>query len=40
MDELVAVIEQRNQIVGSLDQDRQRCEEKMITYIWYIDRLD
>ncbi|KAJ4920584.1 hypothetical protein JOQ06_016416 [Pogonophryne albipinna] len=28
MDELVAVIEQRNQIVGSLDQDRQRESEE------------
>ncbi|KAM7386434.1 hypothetical protein PAMA_009177 [Pampus argenteus] len=25
MDELVAIIEQRNQIISSLDQDRQRC---------------
>ncbi|XP_029293661.1 MICAL-like protein 1 isoform X2 [Cottoperca gobio] len=28
MDELVAIIEQRNQIVGSLDQDRQRESEE------------
>lgn len=30
MDELVAIIEQRNQIVSSLDQDRQRWEGKTI----------
>ncbi len=30
MDELVAIIEQRNQIISSLDQDRQRCVKMKI----------
>uniref|UniRef100_A0A665W323 BMERB domain-containing protein n=1 Tax=Echeneis naucrates TaxID=173247 RepID=A0A665W323_ECHNA len=30
MDELVAIVEQRNQIISSLDQDRQRCKAKNI----------
>lgn len=25
MDDLVTIIEQRNQIINSMDQDRQRC---------------
>ena len=28
MDELVAIIDQRNQIISSLDQDLQRCTDK------------
>uniref|UniRef100_A0A4W6DN76 BMERB domain-containing protein n=1 Tax=Lates calcarifer TaxID=8187 RepID=A0A4W6DN76_LATCA len=31
MDELVDIIDQRNQIISSLDQDRQRCKEKKYT---------
>lgn len=36
MDELVAVIEQRNQIISSLDQDRQRCKDLKITCCFHI----
>lgn len=38
MEELVAIIEQRNEIISNLDQDRQRCTEQNNTRCFHIHR--